>query len=184
VVGDPLSYKTDVGPVIDHTAQANLTAHIESIGRSGKVVATVPMPDMAQGGSFVQPTAIEIDSINSLDKEHFGPILHIVRFKASQLDNVIDDINGTGFGLTLGIHSRNESFAFDIADRIDVGNVYINRNQVGAIVGVQPFGGQGLSGTGPKAGGPHYLTRFVTEKTISNNVTAIGGNTTLLSLGD
>lgn len=184
VVGDPLSYKTDVGPVIDHSAQANLTAHIESIGRSGKVVATVPMPDMAQGGSFVQPTAIEIDSINSLDKEHFGPILHIVRFKASQLDNVIDDINGTGFGLTLGIHSRNESFAFDIADRIDVGNVYINRNQVGAIVGVQPFGGQGLSGTGPKAGGPHYLTRFVTEKTISNNVTAIGGNTTLLSLGD
>ncbi|MCY7294278.1 bifunctional proline dehydrogenase/L-glutamate gamma-semialdehyde dehydrogenase PutA [Alteromonas sp. a30] len=183
-VGDPLSYKTDVGPVIDHTAQASLTAHIEAISRAGKLISTVPMPEMSKKGSYVQPSAIEIDSIKQLDKEHFGPILHIIRFKAKELDVVIDEINGTGFGLTLGIHSRNESFAFDVADRIDVGNVYINRNQVGAIVGVQPFGGQGLSGTGPKAGGPHYLTRFVTEKTYSNNVTAIGGNTTLLSLGD
>lgn len=183
-VGDPISYKTDVGPVIDHTAQASLTAHIDTIGKEGKVVATVPMPESATKGSYVQPTAIEIDNITRLSKEHFGPILHIVRFKAKELDKVVNDINGTGFGLTLGIHSRNESFALDIANRVNVGNVYINRNQVGAIVGVQPFGGQGLSGTGPKAGGPHYLTRFVTEKTISNNITAIGGNTTLLSLGD
>lgn len=183
-VGDPLNYKTDVGPVIDHTAKASLTAHIEAIAAQGKVVSTVPMPASAANGSYVQPTAIEIDSIKRLAKEHFGPILHIIRFKANELNRIIDDINGTGFGLTLGIHSRNESFALDIANRVNVGNVYINRNQVGAIVGVQPFGGQGLSGTGPKAGGPHYLTRFVTEKTISNNVTAIGGNTTLLSLGD
>jgi RHH-type proline utilization regulon transcriptional repressor/proline dehydrogenase/delta 1-pyrroline-5-carboxylate dehydrogenase len=119
-----------------------------------------------------------------LEKEHFGPILHIIRYKAADLGNVIDEINSTGFGLTLGIHSRNEGHALSLADKVNVGNVYINRNQIGAVVGVQPFGGQGLSGTGPKAGGPHYLTRFVTEKTRTNNITAIGGNATLLSLGD
>lgn len=97
---------------------------------------------------------------------------------------MINEINSTGFGLTLGIHSRNEGHALEVADKVNVGNVYINRNQIGAVVGVQPFGGQGLSGTGPKAGGPHYLTRFVTEKTRTNNITAIGGNATLLSLGD
>ncbi|UAA38115.1 bifunctional proline dehydrogenase/L-glutamate gamma-semialdehyde dehydrogenase PutA [Paraneptunicella aestuarii] len=183
-VGDPMSLKTDVGPVIDSMAQANLNAHIQSISQQGKVIGQVAMPDYTKNGSFVQPTAVEIDSIKRLEKEHFGPILHIVRFKAGQLDQVIADINGTGYGLTLGIHSRNESFALKIAQNVNVGNVYINRNQVGAVVGVQPFGGQGLSGTGPKAGGPHYLTRFVTEKTISNNITAIGGNTTLLSLDE
>lgn len=183
-VGNPLNYKTDVGPVIDNNAKALLDGHIEEISKHGKLIATAPMSSEAQIGSFVQPTAIEINSISQLSKEHFGPILHVIRYKAEDIDRVIDEINSTGFGLTLGVHSRNESFALKIADEINVGNVYINRNQVGAVVGVQPFGGQGLSGTGPKAGGPHYLTRFITEKTRTNNITAIGGNTTLLSLGD
>ncbi|GAA0342392.1 bifunctional proline dehydrogenase/L-glutamate gamma-semialdehyde dehydrogenase PutA [Bowmanella denitrificans] len=183
-VGNPIHYKTDVGPVIDSRAQSGLNDHIATISQSGKVLATANMPADTGKGSFVCPTAIEIGSINELHKEHFGPILHVVRYKADDLDKVISDINGTGFGLTLGVHTRNESKAAYIADRVNVGNVYINRNQIGAVVGVQPFGGQGLSGTGPKAGGPHYLTRFVTEKTRTNNITAIGGNATLLSLGD
>ncbi|GAB3031442.1 bifunctional proline dehydrogenase/L-glutamate gamma-semialdehyde dehydrogenase PutA [Bowmanella dokdonensis] len=183
-VGDSIHYKTDVGPVIDKTAQANLNDHIATISEKGKLLATAPMPEETAKGSFVCPTAVEIGSIKELKKEHFGPILHVIKFKAKELNNIIDDINGTGYGLTLGIHTRNESTAAYIADVVNVGNVYINRNQIGAVVGVQPFGGQGLSGTGPKAGGPHYLARFVTEKTRTNNITAIGGNATLLSLGD
>ncbi|QBF82554.1 bifunctional proline dehydrogenase/L-glutamate gamma-semialdehyde dehydrogenase PutA [Shewanella maritima] len=183
-IGNPQSVKTDVGPVIDATAAANLNAHIDHISQVGKLINKLELPEGTENGHFVAPTAVEIDSIKVLEKEHFGPILHVIRYKASELDKVIDDINSTGFGLTLGIHSRNEGHALDIARRVDVGNVYINRNQIGAVVGVQPFGGQGLSGTGPKAGGPHYLTRFVTEKTRTNNITAIGGNATLLSLGD
>ncbi len=183
-VGDPMSYKTDVGPVIDQRAKQGLDQHIADISRSGKLLSQTPMPAETSNGTFVQPTAVEIGSIAQLDKEHFGPILHLIRYKESELDKVIDDINNTGFGLTLGIHSRNEGHAEYIAQRVNVGNVYINRNQIGAVVGVQPFGGQGLSGTGPKAGGPHYLHRFVTEKTYTNNLTAIGGNATLLTLGD
>ncbi|GAB1072840.1 MAG: bifunctional proline dehydrogenase/L-glutamate gamma-semialdehyde dehydrogenase PutA [Shewanella algae] len=183
-IGYPGSVKTDVGPVIDATAKANLNAHIEHIKQVGKLIKQVELPADCKDGHFVAPTAVEIDSIKVLEKEHFGPILHVIRFKASELDKVIADINSTGFGLTLGIHSRNEGHALSVADRVNVGNVYINRNQIGAVVGVQPFGGQGLSGTGPKAGGPHYLTRFMTEKTRTNNITAIGGNATLLSLGD
>ena len=136
------------------------------------------------GGTFVAPTAIEIDSISQLVKENFGPILHVIRYSTDNIEEVIESINNTGFGLTFGIHSRNETFAYEVASKIDVGNVYINRNQIGAIVGVQPFGGRGMSGTGPKAGGPHYLTRFITEKTRSDNITAVGGNATLLSLDD
>lgn len=183
-VGNPLEYKTDVGPVINKAAKDGLDAHIKTITQTGKLVAQAPMSADTSKGSFVIPTAIEIDSISQLDQEHFGPILHIVRFKRKDLDKVIDDINGTGFGLTFGIHSRNESFFNAIAKRLNVGNVYINRNQVGAVVGVQPFGGRGLSGTGPKAGGPHYLYSFITEKVITDNITAIGGNASLLSLGD
>ncbi|MGI2854889.1 bifunctional proline dehydrogenase/L-glutamate gamma-semialdehyde dehydrogenase PutA [Shewanella algae] len=183
-IGYPGSVKTDVGPVIDATAKANLNAHTEHLKQVGKLIKQVELPADCKDGHFVAPTAVEIDSIKVLEKEHFGPILHVIRFKASELDKVIADINSTGFGLTLGIHSRNEGHALSVADRVNVGNVYINRNQIGAVVGVQPFGGQGLSGTGPKAGGPHYLTRFMTEKTRTNNITAIGGNATLLSLGD
>ncbi|WP_228289683.1 bifunctional proline dehydrogenase/L-glutamate gamma-semialdehyde dehydrogenase PutA [Shewanella cyperi] len=183
-LGNPGSVKTDVGPVIDATAKANLNAHIDHIKQVGRPIHQLRLPEGTENGHFVAPTAVEIDSIKVLEKEHFGPILHVIRYKASDLQKVIDDINSTGFGLTLGIHSRNEGHALEVADKVNVGNVYINRNQIGAVVGVQPFGGQGLSGTGPKAGGPHYLTRFVTEKTRTNNITAIGGNATLLSLGD
>lgn len=184
VIGNPSSVKTDVGPVIDATAKANLDAHIDHIKQVGKLIKQMPLPAGTENGHFVSLTAVEIDSIKVLEKEHFGPILHVIRYKAADLGKVIDEINSTGFGLTLGIHSRNEGHALEVADKVNVGNVYINRNQIGAVVGVQPFGGQGLSGTGPKAGGPHYLTRFVTEKTRTNNITAIGGNATLLSLGD
>ncbi|QYJ86797.1 bifunctional proline dehydrogenase/L-glutamate gamma-semialdehyde dehydrogenase PutA [Shewanella mesophila] len=183
-IGDPSFVKTDVGPVIDATAKANLNAHIDYIKQVGRLINQLELPAGSENGHFVAPTAVEIDSIKVLEKEHFGPILHVIRYKASDLPKVIDEINSTGFGLTLGIHSRNEGHALEVADKVNVGNVYINRNQIGAVVGVQPFGGQGLSGTGPKAGGPHYLTRFVTEKTRTNNITAIGGNATLLSLGD
>lgn len=183
-VGDPIDHKTDVGPVIDGVAKTNLEQHIIDIQQAGKLIGEAPMPEYTQGGTFVTPTAIEIDSISQLVRENFGPILHVIRFKQKDIDKVIDDINNTGFGLTFGIHSRNETFAYDVARKINVGNVYINRNQIGAVVGVQPFGGQGLSGTGPKAGGPHYLYAFMTEKTFTDNITAVGGNATLLSLGD
>ncbi|MGO1246397.1 MAG: bifunctional proline dehydrogenase/L-glutamate gamma-semialdehyde dehydrogenase PutA [Oceanisphaera sp.] len=184
-VGDPALWATDVGPVIDHNAQQDLMAHLTAMKKAGNtIIAQTPLSDACANGFYIQPTAIEITAISELTKEHFGPILHVIRFKAADIDTVIDDINHTGYGLTLGIHSRNASFAEHIAQRANVGNVYINRDQIGAMVGVQPFGGQGLSGTGPKAGGPHYLTRFITEKTISNNTTAIGGNATLLSLGE
>ncbi|WP_445945961.1 bifunctional proline dehydrogenase/L-glutamate gamma-semialdehyde dehydrogenase PutA [Shewanella sp.] len=183
-IGHPGKVQTDVGPVIDATAKANLNAHIDHIKQVGKLIKQIQLPAGTEDGHFVAPIAVEIDSIKVLEKEHFGPILHVIRYKAADLNKVIDEINSTGFGLTLGIHSRNEGHALNLADKVNVGNVYINRNQIGAVVGVQPFGGQGLSGTGPKAGGPHYLTRFVTEKTRTNNITAIGGNATLLSLGD
>ncbi|WP_116475153.1 bifunctional proline dehydrogenase/L-glutamate gamma-semialdehyde dehydrogenase PutA [Zobellella maritima] len=184
-VTDPALWSTDVGPVIDRDAQAGLQAHLDKMQSAGKkVIAQARLGKNCDKGFYIQPTALEIGTIGELEKEQFGPILHVVRFKAKDIDKVIKDINNTGYGLTLGIHSRNESFAEYVAQGIDAGNVYINRDQIGAMVGVQPFGGQGLSGTGPKAGGPHYLTRFITEKTISNNTTAIGGNATLLSLGE
>lgn len=184
VVSDPWHYKTDVGPVIDHDAKALLDEHLANLKDFAKPIATAPLTDDTRHGSFVTPTAVEIASISQLTRENFGPILHVVRFKASELDKVLDDINATGYGLTMGVHSRNESLALAIADKINAGNCYINRNQIGAMVGTQPFGGQGLSGTGPKAGGPHYLYRFVTEKTRTNNITAVGGNATLLTLGE
>ncbi|BBI62717.1 hypothetical protein HSBAA_40230 [Vreelandella sulfidaeris] len=184
-IGDPRDLGTDVGPVIDEDARKGLLAHIEKLKAENRLVAETPMAaEHTQDGTFVAPVAFTIDSIDSLTREQFGPILHIVRYKASELDKVINDINGRNYGLTFGVHSRNESFAAEIAQKMRVGNVYINRNIIGAVVGVQPFGGQGLSGTGPKAGGLHYLHRFVTEKTITNNTAALGGNASLLALGD
>jgi RHH-type proline utilization regulon transcriptional repressor/proline dehydrogenase/delta 1-pyrroline-5-carboxylate dehydrogenase len=135
-------------------------------------------------GHFFAPLAVEIDSIARLEREVFGPVLHVVQFAGSDLDAVVDEINGSGYGLTLGVHTRIDSVARRIALRAKVGNVYVNRNMIGAVVGVQPFGGCGLSGTGPKAGGPHYLPRFATEQTITTNTSAVGGNATLLSLGE
>ncbi len=184
VVSNPESYKTDIGPVIDKRAQSGLLEHIEKMKESAKLIYQVQLDGIdANNSTFVPPTAFEIDSIKQLEKEQFGPILHVVRFARKNLDKVLEDINSTGYGLTFGIHSRNETFYQYVTKRIDAGNVYINRNQIGAVVGVNPFGGHGLSGTGPKAGGPLYLTRFVNEKTYSNNITAIGGNASLLVLG-
>ena len=184
-LGNPTDLSTDVGPVIDMAAREELQSHIDELKAAGKFIAETPMPEGLEGhGSFLSPVAFEIDHINDLDQEWFGPIVHIVRYKAKDLDSVIDQINDYGFGLTLGVHSRNEATAMYIDKRARVGNVYINRNMIGATVGVQPFGGQGLSGTGPKAGGPFYLYRFATEHTRTNNTAAIGGNATLLSLGD
>jgi RHH-type proline utilization regulon transcriptional repressor/proline dehydrogenase/delta 1-pyrroline-5-carboxylate dehydrogenase len=133
-------------------------------------------------GTFFAPMAVEIDSLDRLTEEVFGPVLHIVRYPSSKLDDVIEQINATGFGLTLGIHSRIDTITMEINRKVRVGNVYVNRNMIGAVVGVQPFGGCGLSGTGPKAGGPHYLHRFAMERTLTINTSAVGGNTGLLTL--
>ncbi|MEH0667386.1 bifunctional proline dehydrogenase/L-glutamate gamma-semialdehyde dehydrogenase PutA [Vibrio scophthalmi] len=159
-VAAPYLHSTDVGPVIDGKAKAKLNQHIDTMTRTQTLVAQLTLDENHQHGDFVAPTAFEIDSIDALSEEQFGPILHIVRFKARELVQVVEKINQTGFGLTMGIHSRNETTYRWIEKHARVGNCYINRDQVGAVVGVQPFGGQGLSGTGPKAGGPHYLYRF------------------------
>ncbi|SBT12791.1 bifunctional proline dehydrogenase/L-glutamate gamma-semialdehyde dehydrogenase PutA [Vibrio celticus] len=159
-VGIPHLHKTDVGPVIDQNAKQKLMAHLENMTNTQKKVAQLSLGTDCEHGDFVPPSAFEIDDISCLKEEQFGPVLHIVRFKANELAQVVDQINQTGFGLTMGIHSRNETTYRWIEKHVRVGNCYINRDQVGAVVGVQPFGGQGLSGTGPKAGGPHYLYRF------------------------
>ncbi|GAD90810.1 proline dehydrogenase/delta-1-pyrroline-5-carboxylate dehydrogenase [Vibrio halioticoli NBRC 102217] len=159
-VGLPYLHRTDVGPVIDRASQQKLHKHIEEMRKTQKVVAEVPLSNECVKGMFIAPTAIEISDISVLKEEQFGPILHIVTFKANQMAEVVETINATGFGLTMGIHSRNETTYRWIEHNARVGNCYINRDQVGAVVGVQPFGGQGLSGTGPKAGGPNYLYRF------------------------
>jgi RHH-type proline utilization regulon transcriptional repressor/proline dehydrogenase/delta 1-pyrroline-5-carboxylate dehydrogenase len=143
----------------------------------------VPITDASQG-FFFAPRAYQIDSLSRLKGEVFGPILHILTFKAGELDKVLDEIAATGFGLTMGIHSRIDATVKYIKNRVLVGNLYVNRNIIGAVVGVQPFGGERLSGTGPKAGGPHYLPRLCVERAVSINTTAAGGNTTLVSLNE
>ncbi|OUS03035.1 hypothetical protein A9Q81_08025 [Gammaproteobacteria bacterium 42_54_T18] len=180
-VASPCHWHSDVGPVITHKAQVELNSHIERFRLKNQVIYQTPLATHCSNGSFVSPTVIEIEHINELFDEVFGPVLHVISFAADAIDDVIQQINGTGFGLTLGIHSRISGFCQYISDNTQVGNIYVNRNMVGATVGVQPFGGQGLSGTGPKAGGPHYLLRLVTEKSLSINTAAIGGDTQLLS---
>ncbi|MBS0216993.1 MAG: bifunctional proline dehydrogenase/L-glutamate gamma-semialdehyde dehydrogenase PutA [Proteobacteria bacterium] len=183
-VGDPGLLSTDVGPVIDADAKALLDAHAAKMQAVAKPIAQAKLDPGTEHGTFFAPTAWELQSIDQLTRENFGPALHVVRWKAEDLDKVVDAINATGFGLTLGVHSRIDATIDRIVNRARVGNIYVNRNQIGAVVGVQPFGGQGLSGTGPKAGGPHYLPRFATEKTVTVNTTASGGNASLLTLGD
>ena len=183
-VGDPGLPSTDVGPVIDTDAKCVLDEHAAKMQGSAKLIAQAMLGEGTEHGTFFAPIAWEIKSIAELDREKFGPALHVVRWKAEELDALIDTINATGYGLTLGIHSRIDATIDRIVARAKVGNIYVNRNQIGAVVGVQPFGGQGLSGTGPKAGGPHYLPRFATEKTVTVNTTAAGGNASLLTLGD
>jgi len=183
-VGDPGLPSTDVGPVIDNDALRMLDAHAARMASEATLIAMTPLGPETDHGTFFAPRAWELQSLTQLNRENFGPALHVIRWKAETLDAVIDAINSTGYGLTLGIHSRIDATIERIVSRAKVGNIYVNRNQIGAVVGVQPFGGQGLSGTGPKAGGPHYLPRFATEKTVTINTTAAGGNASLLTLGD
>ena len=161
-----------------------LERHEQRMAGEGKLLASCNLGEDHRDGFFVAPQVYEIDSLSQLEREVFGPILHVIRYKVSDLPDVLADINASGYGLTLGVHSRIDGFARDVFNATRVGNTYINRNMVGAVVGVNPFGGQGLSGTGPKAGGPHYLLRFATEKSRTDNVVAKGGNTQLFSLAD
>ncbi len=181
-VGDPGLLATDVGPVIDKDAFEMLEKHAAKMTREGKVVARASAG--SSKGTFFAPMAVEIDSIRRLPGEVFGPILHVVRYRSRDLEQILAEIRGTGFGLTLGVHSRIDGTVERVIRGIGVGNTYVNRNMIGAVVGVQPFGGEGLSGTGPKAGGPFYLHRFATERTISVDTTAAGGNASLLSLSE
>ena len=183
-IGDPSSLAVDVGPVIDGEARDGLEAHAQRMASEGRLLYAVPLPAGLEDGTFVAPRAFEIDGLDRLEGEVFGPMLHLVRYRAGELDAVLESINRTGYGLTLGIHSRIDETARYIRERTRIGNVYVNRNMIGAVVGVQPFGGEGLSGTGPKAGGPRYLARFATERSLSVNTAAMGGNPGLLSLDE
>ncbi len=182
IVGDPQWLTTDVGPVIDKEALSVIKKHVEEMKKHHEIIYQCDLNDEHHSGHFMPPTAIAIDSIASLKKEVFGPILHVISFKRKDLDKVIEDINSTGYGLTLGIHSRINATVEYIRERVHAGNCYVNRNMIGAVVGLQPFGGEGLSGTGPKAGGPNYLIRLCHERTYTVDTTAAGGNASLMSL--
>ena len=181
VIGDPADPATDIGPVIDRAALHRLEAHLDSM--RDRIVYRCDVPTGLEG-PYIGPTLVEVDSIADLDAEHFGPILHVARFAGGRFDRALADIRNAGYGLTLGIHSRLHRRADDVMAAVKVGNTYVNRDMIGATVGVQPFGGEGLSGTGPKAGGPNYLPRFAVERTLTRNTTATGGNAELLSLPD
>ncbi|RKF22580.1 bifunctional proline dehydrogenase/L-glutamate gamma-semialdehyde dehydrogenase PutA [Altericroceibacterium spongiae] len=181
VIGDPADLATDVGPVIDAEAKQGLDDHVANMRERGFRVWQRDLAPELQKGSFFAPAIIEINSIEDLDKENFGPILHVVRFKGAELDKIIDEINSTGYGLTLGLHSRIDGTRQFVEAHAKVGNFYVNRNQIGAVVESQPFGGEGLSGTGPKAGGPHYVARFATERVTTIDTTAAGGNASLMA---
>jgi RHH-type proline utilization regulon transcriptional repressor/proline dehydrogenase/delta 1-pyrroline-5-carboxylate dehydrogenase len=180
-VGDPGRLATDIGPVIDREAFALLIAHREYMAQNFRTIGQTQLSRDIPAGHFFAPCAFEIPSFDAIKSEVFGPILHVLPFEADQLMDVVDAINASGYGLTLGIHSRIEETIRAIRSRARVGNVYVNRNQIGAVVGVQPFGGEGLSGTGPKAGGPHYLFRFASERTFTVNTAAAGGNAALIA---
>jgi RHH-type proline utilization regulon transcriptional repressor/proline dehydrogenase/delta 1-pyrroline-5-carboxylate dehydrogenase len=156
-LGDPWSLSTDIGPVIDAEAQAGIRAYVDAARAEGRVLKDLKAPGQ---GTFIAPTVLSVKGIQDMPREIFGPVLHVATFKAAEIDTVIATINGTGYGLTFGLHSRIDDRVQSIVEGLKVGNTYVNRNQIGAVVGSQPFGGEGLSGTGPKAGGPHYLTRF------------------------
>jgi RHH-type proline utilization regulon transcriptional repressor/proline dehydrogenase/delta 1-pyrroline-5-carboxylate dehydrogenase len=167
--------------VIDTEAKQRLEAHIERMKRETRVHYAGEAP---AAGTYVAPHVFELREPKALAEEVFGPVLHVTRYRADRLDAVLEAIETTGYGLTLGVHSRIDDTMERIVDRLSVGNVYVNRNMIGAVVGVQPFGGHGLSGTGPKAGGPHYLLRFATEQTVTINTAAAGGNATLIAMGE
>jgi len=179
VVGDPADRRTDIGPVIDAAAHARLMGYLAR--QAGRILHRLDVPE---GGHFVPPTIVRLDSIEELTEEWFGPILHVVSWAAGDLERVVAQVNASGYGLTMGLHSRIQGLAATVGRLARVGNLYVNRAMIGAVVGAQPFGGEGLSGTGPKAGGPHYLPRFAVERAISIDTTSSGGNASLLSIGD
>ena len=178
-IGDPGRIAIDIGPVIDEAAAKRLETHLANMDR--RVAHRLAAP---KGGWFVGPAVVRIDSPSDLPGEVFGPILHVLRWRAGHLDQVVDAINATGFGLTLGLHSRIGDTIDLVRGRARVGNVYVNRSMIGAVVGAQPFGGEGLSGTGPKAGGPNYVRRFATERVVSIDTTSAGGNASLMAIED
>jgi RHH-type proline utilization regulon transcriptional repressor/proline dehydrogenase/delta 1-pyrroline-5-carboxylate dehydrogenase len=181
-IGPPSELATDVGPVISEAARARLARHAERMRAEAKLLYACELDaSLAAAGHYFPPQMFELRGLDQLKTEEFGPILHVARYRSDELPRVLAAIRGTGYGLTLGVHSRLESVADHVFRSLPVGNTYVNRNMIGAVVGVQPFGGQGLSGTGPKAGGPHYLLRFATERTLTINTAAIGGNVELLS---
>lgn len=182
-IGDPKLISTDIGPVIDEAARKTLQEHVEKMKKEATLIYQLDIPKNLKD-TFFAPVAFEIKALSQLTREVFGPVLHIVRFKSNELDKVIEAINHTGYGLTMGIHSRIDETIHYIQKRMKAGNIYVNRSMIGAVVGTQPFGGEGLSGTGPKAGGPHYLLRLCTERTLTINTTAAGGNASLMSLGE
>lgn len=181
-LGDPGDAFTDVGPIIDNAARAKLDAHLEVMRTEAKILKQVDAGELRRAGSFFGPALVELPSLDLLDDEKFGPVLHVLRYKRKNLGALTEQLAAKGYGLTLGIHSRVAEFQRTISDRVPAGNVYVNRNMTGAVVGVQPFGGEGLSGTGPKAGGPHYLSRFASERVITVNIAAQGGDPELLNL--
>jgi len=184
IVGDPSELATDVGPVIDKGAKRLLDEHIEWLDKNAKKVVSLAQPKGGSNGCFVPPVLYELKSLSQLKGENFGPVLHVIRFPAEGLEKVVQDINATGFGLTLGLQSRIDTVRDYVEEHARVGNFYVNRNQIGAIVESQPFGGEGLSGTGPKAGGPHYVARFATERVTCIDTTAAGGNASLMAALD
>lgn len=181
-VGNPAWLSTDVGPVIDEEAYQVIQSHIEAMSKTHNIIFQSSLSSDGQHGHFIPPTAIELQHISALEREIFGPVLHVIAYKAEDLDEVIQQVNSTGYGLTLGIHSRITETVDYIRSRVHAGNCYVNRNMIGAVVGLQPFGGEGLSGTGPKAGGPQYLLRFCHERTLTVDTTAAGGNASLMAL--
>jgi RHH-type proline utilization regulon transcriptional repressor/proline dehydrogenase/delta 1-pyrroline-5-carboxylate dehydrogenase len=179
-LGDPRDLSTHIGPVIDAEAKDRLDHWIAAMESRGAVLFRLD-GDVPKDGTYVAPAIVELGSARELKEEVFGPVLHVVRWRADELDHLLDDVAANGTALTLGIHSRIESTVARIVKRLPHGNVYVNRNMIGAVVGSQPFGGSSLSGTGPKAGGPHYLGRFAIEQVVTVNTAASGGNATLLS---
>ena len=184
VIGDPSKLETDVGPVITAAAQEGLNRHVERMRREARIVKACRLDDSHSHGTFVAPHLIELSNAGQLTREEFGPLLHVVRYRSHDIQKVLASIRETHYGLTLGIQTRLESFWRQVFEGTFIGNTYVNRNMIGAVVGVQPFGGTGLSGTGPKAGGPHYVARFASERTLTVNTTATGGNAALLNLGN
>ena len=178
-LGDPNNFNVDIGPIINKKALNKLNKYVSSCKKKGMEIFQL---DVSDSKNHISPTLINIKSISDIKDEQFGPILHILKYKSNQIDEIISEINKSGYGLTMGIHSRIENRADYYSQISNVGNIYINRDMVGAVVGSQPFGGIGLSGSGFKAGGPNYLLQFLNEKVISKNSVAFGGNTELLNL--